>query len=143
VTFGDGLSDIFENAFAMCGSLQAVSLPAVMHSIGWSAFVGCVSLEVAKLPVKLAELNALVFDGCVNLRTLAIGEVTTWIDDRLNRSKPFLGIAGVTRLELLFSRWKPAFSDERNLTQSLAAEARVLCAGFPGKQFGTFMTTAE
>ncbi len=62
------LTSIGEDAFWFCRDLKEIEIPNNVTSIGMSAFAGCNSLEWAVLPSKLQKMDSLVFQLCRKLR---------------------------------------------------------------------------
>lgn len=61
-----GLTTVNATAFANCGSLESIVLPASVTSIGTKAFQNCTSLESAVINSS-ANLPNYLFDGCTAL----------------------------------------------------------------------------
>lgn len=55
------------SAFANLGSLQSVTIPASVKTIGKSAFANCTSLVSVNLPEELVTIDESAFEGCVRL----------------------------------------------------------------------------
>ncbi|MBQ8398172.1 MAG: leucine-rich repeat domain-containing protein, partial [Clostridia bacterium] len=51
-------------AFASCGVLRSVDIPASVTSIGEAAFERCYALEAACLPAGLTQIGARAFRYC-------------------------------------------------------------------------------
>lgn len=58
------VTQIGDEAFANCTSLQAVSIPTSVTTLGDGAFYGCTALETASLPDGVTDLPDGVFCGC-------------------------------------------------------------------------------
>ena len=61
-------------AFAYCGYLETVRLPASLRKIGEAAFLSCEALVRIDLPLGLIEIGRGAFCYCDKLQTLAIPE---------------------------------------------------------------------
>ena len=72
VTFEDGITQIPDNLFQNCQSLEYISLPDTIISIGNEAFYNCTSLSNVMLSKNLESLGYNVFCGCTNLTTIEI-----------------------------------------------------------------------
>ncbi len=66
VSIGDG-------AFFGCSSLRSIDLPHSLTHIGEAAFCGCSSLTEITLPEGIESIGRNAFDGCVALRRFAGG----------------------------------------------------------------------
>ncbi len=67
VTFGDGLTTIYDGAFLECEHLFEVTIPDSVTFIGVEAFSGCVSLEDVVFGDGLTEMPYPIFPWCSSL----------------------------------------------------------------------------
>lgn len=81
VSLPEGLKTIGDGAFLKNLDLESVHIPDTVHTIGESAFAGCHLLKSARLPVnpEFTVLNVATFDNTA-LRTIVIPENVTTID---------------------------------------------------------------
>ena len=77
VTFDDSLLKIGNYAFADCGSIEKLTLPANLRYIGNNAFDGCGNLRSVELPEKLEKIYAGAFRNCTGLESLTFPEKLT------------------------------------------------------------------
>lgn len=68
VTMGTFLEEIEDGAFALCHSLDTVSLPDGLKKIGAYAFCGCDQLLTVTLPSSLEYIGENAFDDCTSLK---------------------------------------------------------------------------
>ena len=64
ITLPAGITRIGESTFNRCSSLTSMTLPAGVTSIGEYAFYGCISLNTVTLPDGVASIGAGAFEGC-------------------------------------------------------------------------------
>lgn len=78
VILPEGITTIEESAFAGCSSLQTVSFPSTLVSIGDNAFEwsGLTSLSI---PDAVKTIGSFAFGNCENLQSITIGEGVTSI----------------------------------------------------------------
>lgn len=74
VTLPPKITSIGIRAFAMCESLKSIDIPESVVKIGRGAFCGCKSLERIVLPKKLVTIKIEAFNGCTNLAEIIIPE---------------------------------------------------------------------
>ena len=77
--YGGGRITLYQNAFYMCKSLEAVVLPSNVEMIGDGAFINCTSLKSVNIPntVKIIDDNA--FHGCSSIESVTIPNGVTKI----------------------------------------------------------------
>lgn len=75
------VTQIGDEAFANCTSLQAVSIPTSVTTLGDGAFYGCTALETVSLPDGVTDLPDGVFCGCSSLKELKLGNAVQSIGD--------------------------------------------------------------
>ncbi len=77
----EGVETIEKAAFSDCGSLKSVAMGSVTE-IGDDAFHGCTSLESAELGPKIVSVGKYAFMGCSSLRSIFLPDSTekigTW-----------------------------------------------------------------
>ena len=71
-TIKEGTKVVCDRAFWNCESLQSLTLPDSLTSIGRSAFGYCSSLQSVVLPASLKRIGVSVFRGCKSLHTIVI-----------------------------------------------------------------------
>ena len=75
---------IKEWAFANCGVITSVTIPATITKIGKEAFFGCAVLQTADLSqCPIAKLEEGMFNGCTALRSVTFSEQLTSTGTRL------------------------------------------------------------
>lgn len=74
VVIPDGVTDIGEEAFAMCYSLETVKLPENLRTIGAKAFYGCEHLKEIEIPNGVSDMGEAAFQFCRELTTVRLPE---------------------------------------------------------------------
>ena len=81
VTIPDGVTIIHKNAFYLCRNLSSVSIPGSVTTIEdgglYGTFYGCVSLQNITLPEGLQTIGNSAFQNCTALRTITIPNSVT------------------------------------------------------------------
>ena len=77
----EGVTSISENAFRINFSLEQVTLPASLRSIGKTAFWQCASLQKAELAEGLQTIGAQAFKGCKALQEITLPQSLESIGD--------------------------------------------------------------
>lgn len=72
---------IQDRAFESCRSLNAISIPDGVMSIGKYAFQGCTSLTNIHIPDSVASIESYTFAGCTSLSSIELLEGTAAIED--------------------------------------------------------------
>ena len=70
-----------DEAFSCCQSLEAVTLPATLKTIGLDAFLGCHSLVSICIPDSVTAIEQEAFSNCDHLETVKLPEGINVIDD--------------------------------------------------------------
>ena|GEM_PF-3440884 len=75
-----------ENAFDSCTSLEQITIPNGIKTIGGYAFSYCTSLKKVTIPASVKEMGSVLFDGCTKLKTFGpIGSGCNieigWVDE--------------------------------------------------------------
>lgn len=91
VTLPDTLVSIGDGAFQGCAALTAVDLPDSLRIIGELAFADCTALDTVTLPASLRFLGGGAFANCELLNTVTIEEGVQRIEDRAFMNCPSLG----------------------------------------------------
>ena len=81
VSIPEGVREIGEDAFAFCKSLKSVTIPEGVKKIGRDAFRGCGSLKTISTPGSVAEIGASAFRDCSSLEAVSIPEGVTEIGE--------------------------------------------------------------
>lgn len=74
------VTEVGEDAFSLCQSLEAVELPDSVTEIGKRAFSGCQALREVRLPKGLTVLREYLFMSCQSLETFTIPEGITSVE---------------------------------------------------------------
>lgn len=72
IVIPNGITSIPYEAFSGCGRLQEVIIPDTVVSIAPGAFCGCKALHQIELPKHLKYLGACTFLGCDSLRSIVL-----------------------------------------------------------------------
>ena len=82
ITLPEGVTSIGEYAFSDCSSLTSITIPENVASIGYSAFNGCSSLSSVIIPESVTSIGKLAFAWCSNLITITVADGNTVYDSR-------------------------------------------------------------
>ena len=72
IVIGEGITSIYDGAFADFRALKEVVLPSSLRVIGPAAFITCTSLETITLPYKTSKILDGAFCNCESLKTVVI-----------------------------------------------------------------------
>ena len=81
ITIPDSVTSIGNYAFEDCTSLESITIPDSVTSIGYGAFSGCTSLESITIPDSVTSIRSGAFEYCTNLASVTIGNGVTSIED--------------------------------------------------------------
>ncbi len=95
ITLPLGISEIGEEAFAMCTALTTINLPDSIKSLGPDLFRGCSALKNVTLPGRMQVIPARLFRDCHSLVNITIPDSVTAID-----SYAFSGCISLTRITI-------------------------------------------
>ncbi len=79
VTLPDGVTSIGQYSFMNCTKLESISLPYGLKTIGYGAFNGCTKLTSLKLPNTVTTLGTNSFKGCTSLKSVSLPNSMTAI----------------------------------------------------------------
>lgn len=71
-TVPNGVVELYQSAFAGNSSINLISLPSSLTTIGPNAFNNCVSLRNVVIPVNVSVIGASAFAGCSHITTATI-----------------------------------------------------------------------
>lgn len=74
------VTEIEDNAFKNCSSIQSVTVPSSVTRIGIFAFHGCTSLESVTLSNSVTSIGNSAFSGCSSLKEITIPNGLTSIE---------------------------------------------------------------
>ena len=89
-----GMTELEEDAFWMCGRLERIGLPEGLKRIGARAFRGCVALHEITLPEGLEMIGDDAFCGCRNLESLLLPSTLSTLE-----GFPFVETTNLTELQ--------------------------------------------
>ena len=114
VTIPETVSSIGERAFSGCADLTAVTIPDSVTSIGTSAFSGCVGLTSIEIPDSVTSIENGAFSRCTGLTSVTIPDSVTSISD--GAFCGCTGLVSITVSDSVTSIGKIAFLDCIGLT---------------------------
>lgn len=79
VTLPEGLVSIGAYAFNYCTSLTEIKIPQTVNLIDYCAFDGCRSLQSAELPASLLQIGNYAFSNCSSLAEVTVPSSVSWI----------------------------------------------------------------
>ena len=82
VSIPSSVTSIGGGAFHGCTSLKSVIIPSSVSSIGGSAFWGCASLESVIIPSSVSSIEVTAFFKCASLKSVIIPPTVTFIGNR-------------------------------------------------------------
>ena len=82
VTIPNSVKSIGDYAFSSCKSLQSVTIPNSVKSIGDYAFSGCKSLQSVTIPNSVTSIENWAFCWCVSLQSVTIPNSVKSIGDK-------------------------------------------------------------
>lgn len=71
---GKEVTGLAENCFDGCKSLETVTLPDTLKTIGDYAFQGCALLETVEIPAQVTDIGDFVFEGCTSLESIDVDD---------------------------------------------------------------------
>lgn len=80
----DSVTQIGDEAFKNCRSLQSIGIPDSVTQIGNGAFGNCSSLQAIVIPDSVTQIGNGVFKNCSSLQTIVVSEDNTIYDSRNN-----------------------------------------------------------
>ena len=81
LTIPAGSTEIPDEAFSGCTSIQSLTIPDSVTRIGCQAFDGCSSLTCLTIPKSVTQIGDLAFCGCSSLTELIMADSVTSIGD--------------------------------------------------------------
>ena len=81
ITIPEGVTKIGYGSFSRCTSLKSITIPKSVTKIGNSAFKGCKSLKSITIPESVMEIDSLAFLGCNSLKCVTFLSRTKLSDE--------------------------------------------------------------
>ncbi|WP_026883112.1 leucine-rich repeat domain-containing protein, partial [Clostridium akagii] len=108
---------VASNAFENCSSLQSVSIPEGVTSIGSFTFYGCSGLTSVSIPESVTNVGSLAFSNCRNLKTVYFEGLAPQMGTSV-----FLGCP--SDMQIFYNTYPPAPSpSEDKMPSDLSSEA--------------------
>ena len=82
ITIPNSVTSIGDEAFSWCTSLQSITIPNSVKSIGNGAFSGCDSLQSVTIPNSVTSIGDEAFRWCNSLQSVTIPNSVTSIGDK-------------------------------------------------------------
>ena len=98
----EGTEVICDRAFECCKSLQSITIPNSVKSIGNSAFCSCKSLQSVTIPNSVTKIGVEAFEFCYSLQSVTIPNSVTSIGDDAFRGCMHLDEPSRLRLKELY-----------------------------------------
>lgn len=117
----DGVASIPESCFYGCSSLESVTIPESLTTLGDGAFSSCQSLKAIKIPSKVTAIPDYCFFACSSLESVIIPEGVTAIGPSAFQSCKFNAL---TLPSTITSIGNYAFGKNNNL-QSIICSATI------------------
>ena len=77
----EGTTEIMEDAFSDCKSIEKVYIPESVKIIHRRAFIGCKNLKEINLPESLEKIDRDAFNGCTSLEVIRIPKNVEYIGE--------------------------------------------------------------
>ena len=77
MTVPEGITELNGSVFGKCAALQSVSLPSTLETIGDSCFLGCYALDHIEIPKSVTAIQSYAFFNCPALRSITLTESVT------------------------------------------------------------------
>ena len=77
----EGTTEIMEDAFSDCKSIEKVYIPESVKIIHKRAFIGCKNLKEINLPESLEKIDRDAFNGCTSLEVIRIPKNVEYIGE--------------------------------------------------------------
>lgn len=74
IVIPESITEIKDNAFYRCTSIESIALHGAVSSIGDYAFAGCTSLSGISFPESVKSIGTAAFSGCSSIRSLTLPE---------------------------------------------------------------------
>ena len=117
----DGVASIPESCFYGCSSLESVTIPESLTTLGDGAFSSCQSLKAIKIPSKVTAIPDYCFFACSSLESVTIPEGVTTIGSGAFQS---CNLNALTLPSTITSIGNYAFGRNNNL-QSIICSATI------------------
>lgn len=91
VVIQEGVTDISNNAFLNCTSVETVELAEGVTQIGEKAFSGCTNLTIINIPSTVENVKQYAFENCTSLNNITISDGVKNFEEN-----SFSGCAGLT-----------------------------------------------
>ncbi len=99
IVFGENVTNIPDNAFADCISLNTLTIPSTVKNIGYKAFHNCVSLKTVTIPETIEQIGGLAFAGCDKLTSVTFNAAHCQGVTKIEDGKPLSAFQSLPSLK--------------------------------------------
>ena len=122
ITLPEGVTSIGKHAFSSCTSLTSITLPEGVTSIGDYAFQYCSSLTAITIPESVTSIGVCAFSSCSSLTAITLPEGVTSIG-----SSAFEGCSGLTAI--VVAEGNEVYDSRGDCNAIIETASNVLIAG--------------